>query len=164
MSRDGIEIIEEMGIDVEDWIESSADNEWSIRTLKIWFFLQKDFSANNSWASWPAIFNDDAFRSAAEVEIERVIDNFHQYLIEKSASFFSEDAEILLRTQCLIEHLGGPDKIDPSGDDCDSSVGTFVMFVVRDYLECCGLMAGKKRQPAKELAMLEYKKTLYEQF
>ena len=164
MSRDGIEIIDEMGIDVNDWIESSADNEWSIRTLKIWFFLQKDFAKTNAWASWPAILNDDAFRSAAEEEIEKVIEDFHQYLIEKSANFFSDDAETLLRAQCLIDHLGGPEKIDPSDDDCDSSVGTFVMFVVRDYLEFCGLMPGKKRQPAKELAMLEFKKSLYEQF
>jgi len=164
MSRDGIEIIEEMGIDVNDWIESSADNEWSIRTLKIWFFLQKDFAASNEWASWPLILNDETFKNSAEEEIERVIEDFHQYLIEKSANFFSEDPEILLRAQCLIEHLGGHKKIDPSGDDCDSSVGTFVMFVIRDYLEFCGLIPGKKRQPAKELVLLEYKMSLFKEF
>ena len=47
ITKDGIEIIEEMGIDFEDWTESFADSEWSIRTLKIWYFLQKDFASNN---------------------------------------------------------------------------------------------------------------------
>ena len=164
MSRDGIEIIEEMGIDVNDWIESSADNEWSIRTLKIWFFLQKDFAATHDWASWPAIMDDDVFKPKAEEEVERVIEDFHQYLIEKSQNFYSDDPEVLLRTQCLIEHLGGAKKIDPSGDDCDSSVGTFVMFVIRDYLEFAGLIANKKKQPSKELALLEHKKALFSSF
>jgi len=164
MARDGIEIIEEMGIDVNDWIESSADNEWSIRTLKLWFFLQKDFAAANAWASWPAILDDEAFKEKASEEVEKVIESFHQYLIDKSAEFCSEDPEILLRTSVLIEHLGGYQKIDPSGEDCDSSVGTFVMFVLRDYLEFCGLLPKKNRVPAKELALLEHKQTLYQNF
>jgi len=54
--------------------------------------------------------------------------------------------------------------IDPSCEDCDSSVGTFVMFVIRDYLEFCGLLPKKHRVPAKELALLEYKQTLYQSF
>jgi len=58
----GISIIKEIGIDVNDWIESSADNDWSIRTLKIWFFLLKDFSATHEWAAWPEILKDDPFR------------------------------------------------------------------------------------------------------
>jgi len=65
MSLDGIEIIEEMGIDINDWIEISAENQWSIRTLKLWFFLQKDFAATNTWASWPAILDDEAFKEMA---------------------------------------------------------------------------------------------------
>ena len=53
MTKDGIEIIEEMGIEYNDWIESSVDSEWSIRTLKLWFFLQKDYAKTHDWASWP---------------------------------------------------------------------------------------------------------------
>ena len=64
----------------------------------------------------------------------------------------------------MIDHLGGKAQIDPSGDDCDSSIGTFIMFVIRDYLEFSGLMPEKKRVHAKELALLQYKKQLYEGF
>lgn len=65
MTKDGIEIIEELGIDFNDWVESSVDSEWSIRTLKLWFFLQKDFSKANSWADWPNLFDDSEFMENA---------------------------------------------------------------------------------------------------
>lgn len=96
MTKDGIEIIEEMGIDFEDWVDSSVDSEWSIRTLKIWYFLQKDFAKTHEWASWPLIFDDSAFMEKACDDIEVVIEEFHQYLIDKSAAFFSEDPQVLL--------------------------------------------------------------------
>lgn len=164
MTKDGIEIIEEMGIEYNDWVESSVDSEWTIRTLKLWFFLQKDFAKSNDWASWPKLFDDSSFMEAACDQVEEVIEEFHQYLIDKSNTFFSEDAELMLKTQCLIEHLGGVKEIDPSGDECDSSVGTFVMFVLRDYLEFAGLLPDKKRVPSRELALLEHKKTVYQGF
>ena len=100
----------------------------------------------------------------AEEEIEKVIEVFHKYLINKSAQFASEDPDTLLHAACLIEHLGGYKAIDPSGEDCDSSVGTFAMFVIRDYLEFAGLLPEKKRVPAKELALLTHKKQLFEGF
>ena len=164
MTKDGIEIIEEMGIDFNDWVESSVDSEWSIRTLKIWFFLQKDFAANNDWASWDKIFDDTSFMEKACDHIEEVIEEFHQYLIDKSGTFFSDTPELMLQVECLIKHLGGTRQIDPSGDDCDSSVGTFTMFVIRDYLEFSGLLPDKKRVPARELALLNHKKVVYEEF
>jgi len=164
MTKDGIEIIEEMGIDFNDWVESSVDSEWSIRTLKLWFFLQKDFSAANDWAAWPNLFDDSTFMEKACDQIEDVIEEFHQHLIEKSANFYSEDPEIMLKAECLIKHLGGPKEIDPSGEECDSSVGTFIMFVLRDFLEFAGLLPEKKRVPAKELALLLHKKTVYQGF
>ena len=77
MTKDGIEIIEEMGIDFGDWVETSVTSEWSIRTLKLWFFLQKDFSASNDWAQWPKIFDDEAFMEQACDEIEENIEEFH---------------------------------------------------------------------------------------
>ena len=64
----------------------------------------------------------------------------------------------------MIKHLGGHKEIDPSGENCDSSVGTFIMFVLRDYLEFSGLLPEKKRVPAKELQLFIYKKELYEEF
>lgn len=57
----------------------------------------------------------------------------------------------LVQAECLIKHLGGMKEIDPSGDDCDSSVGTFIMFVLRDFLEHSGLLPEKKSVPAREL-------------
>lgn len=164
MTKDGIEIIEEMGIDFNDWVESSVDAEWSIRTLKLWYFLQKDFSATNDWAAWPNLFDDSAFMEKACDQIEDVIDEFHQHLIDKSATFFCADPELMLKAECLIKHLGGAKQIDPSGDDCDSSVGTFIMFVLRDFLEFSGLLPEKKRVPAKELALLAHKKAVFEEF
>ena len=164
MTKDGIEIIEEMGIEYNDWIESSVDSEWSIRTLKLWFFLQKDYAKTHDWASWPQLFDDSAFMEKACDQVEEVIEEFHQYLIEKSETFFSDEAEIMLRAECLIKHLGGPKEIDPSCDECDSSVGTFVMFVLRDYLEFSGLLPEKKRVPGKELALLKHKKAVYTDF
>lgn len=85
-------------------------------------------------------------------------------MIEKSANFFCDDLDIMLKAECLIKHMGGSKQIDPSGDDCDSSVGTFVMFVLRDFLEFSGLLPEKKRVPAKELALLMHKKTVYAGF
>lgn len=164
MTKDGIEIIEEMGIDYQDWIESSVDSEWTIRTLKLWYFLQKDFSVENDWAAWPNLFDDSVFMGKACDQIEGVIEEFHQHLISKSETFFCEDPEIMLKAECLIKHLGGPKSIDPSGDECDSSVGTFVMFVLRDFLEFSGLLPEKKRAPAKELALLLHKQTVYQGF
>ena len=47
MAKDSLEILKDMGIEYDDWIEASVDNEWTIRTLKIWFFLLGEQSA---WA------------------------------------------------------------------------------------------------------------------
>ena len=47
MAQESLEIIKDMGIDYDDWIESSSENEWTIRTLKLWFFLLGEQSA---WA------------------------------------------------------------------------------------------------------------------
>ena len=97
-------------------------------------------------------------------KIEDVIEEFHQHLIDQSSSFSCEDPEVMLKTECLIKHLGGFKQIDPSGDDSDSSVGTFMMFVIRDFLEFSGLLTNKKRIPGRDLALLLHKKEVYESF
>ena len=38
-------------------INTSVDSDWTIRTLKIWFFLVSE-SSNFGWSSWPQIFDD----------------------------------------------------------------------------------------------------------
>ena len=47
MAKESLEILKDMGIEYDDWIEASIDNEWTIRTLKIWFFFLGEQSA---WA------------------------------------------------------------------------------------------------------------------
>ena len=100
-------------------------------------------------------------------KIEDVIEEFHQHLIDQSSSFACEDPEVMLKTECLIKHLGGFKQIDPSGDDSDSSVGTFMMFVIRDFLQFSAILPAAKadkRQPKKELALLMHKKEVFEGF
>ena len=69
------------------------DNEWTIRTLKIWFFLLGEQSAR---AQWPAIFNDADFMTHACERIESEISDLHGYLNNKPAQFKFDDLTILL--------------------------------------------------------------------
>ena len=107
MSKDGIEIIQEIGIEYNDWEECNKDSNWTIRTLKLWFFLQKDFLVANKWAAWPDLFDQSAFMDKACEQIEDVIDDFHQYLLDSEQTLVCEDAETMLRAECMIKHLGG---------------------------------------------------------
>ena len=72
LCSDGLGILQELPLDYEDWVDKEANKEWVIRTLKIWFFLQKDFAVIHPWASWPQIFDDAAFIKKAINEIEEV--------------------------------------------------------------------------------------------
>ena len=93
--------------------------------------------------------------------IESEISELHTYLMNKSDKFIFDDLEHLLRAECLIKHLGGPTNVDPSADACDSSVSTFIMFVLRDALEYAGLMPEKKRVPHRELKLCQYKNVFF---
>ena len=68
-------------------------------------------------------------------KIEPEISDLHGYLTSKPAEFKLDDLDLLLHTECLVKHLGGQSEINPSAEDNDSSVGTFVMFILRDALE-----------------------------
>ena len=105
MAKESLEIIKDMGIDYDDWIDASIDNEWTIRTLKIWFYL---LGEKSSWAQWPAIFNDADFMTSACESIESDISDFYGYLTSKPSQFKFDDLTILLQIECLIKHLGGP--------------------------------------------------------
>ena len=155
MAKESLEIIKDMGIDYDDWIDASIDNEWTIRTLKIWFYLLEEKSA---WAQWPAIFNDADFMTHACESIESEISDFYGYLTSKPSQFKFDDLTILLQIECLIKHLGGPSQVNPSADDNDSSVSTFIMFVLRDALEFAGLMPEKKSVPHRELKLCNFKR------
>ena len=87
----------------------------------------------------------------------------HVYLIGQSEKFAFDDPAHLMKVECLIKHLGGPTNVDPSNEAiCDSSVSTFVMFVLRDALEYAGLMPDKKRVPHRELKLCNYKRDFYQ--
>ena len=160
IAKDGIDIVKDIQIEYDDWIEASVDSEWTIRTLKLWFFMLKD---KNAWSQWPAIFNDAEFMTKACETIEEEIGELHTYLVNGSQKFTFDDLEHLVKIECLIQHLGGPINVDPSAEACDSSVSTFVMFVLRDALEYAGLMPEKKRVPHRELKLCVYKNTFYTQ-
>jgi hypothetical protein len=36
---EGLEILEEIPIDYDDWEETAPEERWVIRTLKLWFFM-----------------------------------------------------------------------------------------------------------------------------
>lgn len=74
-----------------------------------------------------------------------------------------DDVAHLAKVECLIKHLGGVSMIDPHHTDNDSSVGTFIMFVLKDALLHVGLLPDKKRVPSREIKLCLYKKTLFEQ-
>ena len=161
----GLEILQDCPIEFEDWSENSAEQEWVIRTLKIWFFMIKDFAVIHKWASWPAILDDQAFiKKAKEIIEEKASDDFYDYLLTAAEKLVLDDPAHLVKVECLIKHLGGTGAIDPHHSDGDSSVGTFMMFILKDALQFAGLVPDKKKYTAKELKLHTYKKGLYEQF
>ena len=61
-AKESLEVLKDMNIDYDEWIEGFAENDWTIRTLKLWFFLIGEQSA---WSSWPVIFDDAKFMKNA---------------------------------------------------------------------------------------------------
>ena len=60
-----LQVMKEVDFDIEEWIESSEDSEWVIKTLKLWFIFQKEF-ADVHWCSWPYIEEDVLFWNKAK--------------------------------------------------------------------------------------------------
>jgi hypothetical protein len=52
--------LNDTGFDADDWIESSKNNIWVIRTLKLWFTLHKEHN-NKPWTQFPEILKDAEF-------------------------------------------------------------------------------------------------------
>ena len=88
MAKESIEIVKDMMIEYEDWMETSVDNVWTIRTLKIWFSL---LGEQSPWAQWPAITDDADFMKHACEIIETEMSDLHGYLTNKSAQFKFDD-------------------------------------------------------------------------
>jgi hypothetical protein len=163
ISIEGLEILDEIPIDYDDWEESAPDEKWVIRTLKLWFFMQKNYNIVNRWAAWPEILSDKDFIKRAMAKIEEVVDDFGEYILEKVENFALDDPAIVMQLEVLLHHLGGPDLTDPHNDDTDSSVGTFLMFAVRDALIYCGLLPSCRVLPGRQYALAAHKETFYTQ-
>lgn len=46
-AQTGLEILEDIPFDYEDWEETAPEQPWCVKTLKIWFTLIKDYSEEN---------------------------------------------------------------------------------------------------------------------
>jgi len=149
ISTEGLEILEDIPIDYDDWEETAQEEKWVIRTLKLWFFMQKNFNVVHRWAAWPEIMSDKDFMKRAIAQIEDVVDDFSEYITEKIDNFAIHDPAVIMQLEVLLYHLGGFERTDPHHEDTDSSVGTFLMFAVRDALEHCGLLPEVKANPPR---------------
>jgi hypothetical protein len=161
-----LEILEEIPCEFDDWEDLIKSDKWATRILKIWFTLIKNFSIVHKWAKWPEILNDNAFRPKAVKVIEDVIEELDSYLINsmKDAELENLNAETLLKLEVLIYHLGGPEFIDPHHELVDSSVCTFITFVLRDVMIYLGLMPSKETNYVNELKLCNAKQNLYADF
>ena len=41
-TKNNLSVLEDEDFDIPDWIDTSADNDWVVKTLKIWFTLLRD--------------------------------------------------------------------------------------------------------------------------
>eukprot|EP00352_Strombidinopsis_acuminata_P002466 CAMPEP_0176399216 /NCGR_PEP_ID=MMETSP0126-20121128/46571_1 /TAXON_ID=141414 ORGANISM="Strombidinopsis acuminatum, Strain SPMC142" /NCGR_SAMPLE_ID=MMETSP0126 /ASSEMBLY_ACC=CAM_ASM_000229 /LENGTH=188 /DNA_ID=CAMNT_0017774641 /DNA_START=1253 /DNA_END=1819 /DNA_ORIENTATION=- len=158
-AQTGLEILEDIPFDYEDWEETANEQTWCIKTLKIWFTLIKDFSEDNEWCNWANMFYKEAdFMKEAMSKIEEVADEMAEYIPNTIETFDLNNLDKLLEIEALITHMGGADYIDPDHDDNDSSVCTFMMFVIKDVVEFCGLLPSSASQPTKQFQLAKHKK------
>lgn len=87
-----------------------------------------------------------------------------EYIPNTVDSFDLNNLDNLLRIEALITHMGGPDHIDPDHDDNDSSVCTFMMFVIKDVVEFCGLLPSQVSQPTKQFLLNKHKKQVFTKY
>lgn len=60
--------------------------------------------------------------------------------------------------------MGGEDCINPDHDDNDSSVCTFMMFVIKDVVEFSGLLPSQVSQPTKQFQVNKHKKQVFAKY
>jgi hypothetical protein len=93
--------------------------------------------------------SDKDFMKRAMAKIGDVVDDFGEYIQEKIESFAINDPAVIMQLEVLLYHLGGHERTDPHHEDTDSSVGTFLMFAVKDALLHCGLLPEMKSNPPR---------------
>ena len=63
----------------------------------------------------------------------------------------------IYRVSTMLDRFGGVDFVDPLHEDNDESVGSFIMFVIRDACDFAGLRPKKSSQPHREIQNALYK-------
>ena len=69
--------------------------------------------------------------------------------IEEKAVEFDFTPATLNQVSKMIEHMGGIEQVDPHHNDSDSSIGAFIMYVLKDACEFAGFLPKRKSVPSK---------------
>ena len=102
-TKNSLGVLQDEEFDIKEWIETSQDSEWVIKTLKIWFTMVKATN-DKEWVQFPQVLNNKEFYEEAKKELLKVQDGFYKY-IEESVKNFDFSQQALFRVQCLINHL-----------------------------------------------------------
>lgn len=79
-SLNSLEVLNDTEFDAEEWLSSSSDNSWVIRTLKLWFTLHKGHN-QQKWTQFPEILKDKPFFEKAQTVILNVGPEFGKILV-----------------------------------------------------------------------------------
>lgn len=145
-------------------MDTESENEWVIRTLKLFFFCDKSFQLIHKWCRFPDVLfcQDSKFFEKASPLLEDEADEFDQYLQAKAKDMDVENmsAEKMAQVECLVEHIGGIKMCDPHSEFVDSSVCQFMMFVLRDVFRYLGLTPEAK-VPSQQYKICAFKHKLF---
>ena len=59
-SLNSLEVLNDTEFEAGEWLSSSTENSWVIRTLKLWFTLHKKHN-QEKWTQFPEILKDKQF-------------------------------------------------------------------------------------------------------
>lgn len=65
--------------ELEDWIAEQSENQWAIRTVKMWFTLHSQLNKNEC-AAFPQILDDKAFFEKAIDILRSEITSINEYI------------------------------------------------------------------------------------
>lgn len=90
-----LEVLNDTDVDMEDWLSSSQDSSWVIKTLKLWFTLHKSHN-KEGWTQFPQVLADESFFDNAKNALQSISVSFAKY-IEDSVKEFDFSEETLFR-------------------------------------------------------------------
>jgi hypothetical protein len=86
-----LEVLNDTEFDATEWLDTSADSNWVVRTLKLWFTLHKQYN-QQEWTQFPEILKDKQFFEEAQKVILSVGAEFGKYIEDSVKDFdFSDD-------------------------------------------------------------------------